>query len=60
MPDLMSASTAAAHEAAAALHWAWLRGYELKIPAEQEWPGPGQWEVGADMCTHVCTWVTAL
>lgn len=38
----MSASTAAAHEAAAALHWSWLRGYELQVAAGQEWPGPGE------------------
>jgi hypothetical protein len=42
VPELMSASTAAAREAAAALHWSWLRGYELQVAAGQEWPGPGE------------------
>ena len=37
----MAASTAAAHEAAAASHWSWLRGYEARVAAGQDWPGPG-------------------
>jgi hypothetical protein len=33
--------------------WAWMRGYELSVAAQQEWPGPGPREGDSDMETHL-------
>jgi hypothetical protein len=49
----MAASSAATREAAAAVSWAWMRGYELSVAAQQEWPGPGPREGESDMETHL-------
>jgi hypothetical protein len=51
---LMAASNAAAREAAAAAHWAWLLGYELKVALQQEWPGPGARQSGSLCRVLVC------
>uniref|UniRef100_A0A383WN72 Uncharacterized protein n=1 Tax=Tetradesmus obliquus TaxID=3088 RepID=A0A383WN72_TETOB len=49
----MAAASAATREAAAAVAWAWLRGYELAVAAKQEWPGPGPREGDSDLETHL-------
>lgn len=49
----MAAASAAACEACAAVSWAWLRGYELSVAAQQEWPGPGPREGESDLETHM-------
>jgi hypothetical protein len=49
----MAAANAATREAAAAVAWAWLRGYELSVAGQQEWPGPGPREGDSDLETHL-------
>jgi hypothetical protein len=53
LSSLMAATTAATREAAAAVSWAWLRGYELSVAGQQEWPGPGPREGDSDLETHL-------
>lgn len=49
----MAAAGAAAREAASAVAWQWLTGYELAVASKQEWPGPGPREGETDLETHL-------
>lgn len=49
----MAAGSVAAREVCAAVSWAWLRGYELRVACQQEWPGPGPREGESDLETHI-------
>eukprot|EP00775_Hariotina_reticulata_P008771 gene8771-8950_t len=53
LSELMAAASTAARDACAASSWSWLRSYELKVAAQQEWPGPGPREGESDLETYL-------